>query len=85
MVEEKGGKVHHIPEEVSIKKRSVALVLSMLFGWLGLHRFYVDKHVTALLMMFSLGGLGLWYFIDLIWIIAGTFEDKEGKVLHDWY
>jgi TM2 domain-containing membrane protein YozV len=85
MVEEKDTKVHHIPEEVSIKKRSVALVLCMLFGWLGLHRFYVDKHVTALIMMLSLGGFGLWYFIDLIWVIAGTFEDKEGKVLHDWY
>jgi len=85
MAEEKGTNVPHIPEEVSIKKRSVALTLCMLFGWLGLHRFYVDKHGTALLMMFSLGGFGLWYFIDLIWVTAGTFEDKEGKVLHDWY
>ena len=85
MVEEKGGQVHHIPEEVSIKKRSVALVLCLLFGWIGLHRFYVEKHVTGLIMMLSLGGFGLWYFIDLIWIIAGTFEDKEAKVLHDWY
>ena len=82
MAEEKSG---HIPEEISGKKRSVALIMCVLYGWLGLHRFYVNKIGTALAMMFSLGGLGIWYFIDLVWIIAGTFEDKEGKVLHDWY
>lgn len=83
MSEEKQASV--IPEEISNKKRSLALILCMLFGWLGLHRFYVDKHLTALLMMVTLGGFGLWYFIDFVWIIAGTFEDKEGKVVHDWY
>ena len=83
MEEEK--KAQHIPEEVSNKKRSVALVLCIIFGWIGLHRFYVEKIWTGLTMMFTLGGFGLWYFIDLVWIIAGTFEDKEGKVLHDWY
>jgi TM2 domain-containing membrane protein YozV len=83
MTEEK--KAYHVPEDISPKKRSLALLLCMLFGWLGLHRFYVEKHVTALLMMVTLGGFGLWYFIDFVWIIAGTFEDKDGKLLHDWY
>ncbi|HLC15752.1 MAG TPA: TM2 domain-containing protein [Thermodesulfovibrionia bacterium] len=83
MTEEK--QPYHVPEDISPKKRSLALLLCMLFGWLGLHRFYVDKHSTALLMMLTLGGFGLWYFIDFVWIIAGTFEDKDGKVLHDWY
>ena len=71
--------------EVSKKNRAIALILCMLFGWLGLHRFYVDKHGTALAMMLTLGGFGLWYFIDFVMISAGTFEDKEGKPIRDWY
>jgi len=83
MTEEKKG--HYVPEDISPKKRSMALLLCILFGWLGLHRFYVEKHVTALLMMVTLGGFGLWYFIDFVLIIAGSFEDKEGNALLNWY
>ena len=85
MTEEKPDFKPYAPEGVSKKKRVVALVLCVLFGWLGLHRFYVDKWQSGLVMMLTIGGFGLWYFIDLVWIIAGTFEDKEGKLLHDWY
>lgn len=71
--------------EVSKKNRAVAMLLCMLFGWLGLHRFYVNKHGTALAEMFTIGGFGLWYFIDFVMIAAGTFEDKEGKAVIDWF
>jgi TM2 domain-containing membrane protein YozV len=71
--------------DVSKKNRSVALVLCLLFGWLGLHRFYVDKHGTGLLMMFTIGGFFVWYFVDLIYIIAGTYTDNDGLTLHNWY
>jgi TM2 domain-containing membrane protein YozV len=72
-------------EDVSVKKRSLALLLCILYGWLGLHRFYAGKVGTGLAMMLTFGGLGIWYFIDIIWIISGTFEDNEGKVIYDWY
>ena len=85
MAEEKPDFKPFAPEGISKKKRSVALLLCVLFGWLGLHRLYVDKMGTGLTMMFTLGGFGLWYFIDFVWIIAGTFEDKDGKIIHDWY
>jgi len=76
---------HYAPEDISRKNRTVALILCTFFGWLGLHRFYVDKLGTGLTMMFTFGGFGIWYFIDFIWLIAGTFEDKEGRLLHNWY
>jgi len=72
-------------EDVSEKKRSVALLLCTLYGWLGLHRFYVGKLGTGLAMMLTIGGFGIWYVVDLIWITTGTFEDSEGKVIYDWY
>ena len=84
MAEEKQEQ-HTSREDVSEKKRSVALLLCVLYGWLGLHRFYAGKVGTALLMMLTIGGFGIWYVIDLVWLVSGTFEDSEGKVIYDWY
>lgn len=83
MAEEK--QEQYTAEDVSEKKRSVALLLCVLYGWLGLHRFYAGKVGTALLMMLTIGGFGIWYVIDLVWLVSGTFEDSEGKVIYDWY
>ena len=59
----------------------VAALLCFFLGWLGIHRFYVGKAGTGILMIFTLGGLGLWSLVDLIMIIVGSFKDKEGRDL----
>ena len=59
----------------------VALLLCFFIGVIGAHRFYVGKIGTGLLMVFTLGGLGIWTFIDLILIIVGKFKNKNGEVL----
>ena len=55
-----------------------ALLLCLLFGCLGIHRFYVGKIGTGILMILTLGGLGIWALIDLIMIAVGSFKDKSG-------
>ena len=67
--------------ERSEKNGLVALVLCLLLGGLGIHRFYVGKIGTAILMILTFGGLGLWWLIDLIIIITGKFQDRQGNVL----
>ena len=59
----------------------VALLLCFFIGIIGAHRFYVGKIGTGVLMVFTLGGLGIWTFIDLILIIVGKFKNKDGEVL----
>ena len=59
----------------------VALLLCFFIGVIGAHRFYVGKIGTGLLMVFTLGGLGIWTFIDLILIIVGKFKNKDGEIL----
>ena len=59
----------------------ITLLLCFFLGYLGVHRFYVGKTGTGLLMLFTLGGLGLWAFIDLIIIAVGGFTDKSGRRL----
>ena len=47
----------------------------------GLHRFYVGKIGTGILMLVTLGGLGVWTLIDLIIIIVDGFKDSDGLPL----
>jgi TM2 domain-containing membrane protein YozV len=54
------------------------LLLCLLLGGLGIHRFYVGKIGTGILMLLTLGGLGIWVLVDLIMIAVGSFKDKQG-------
>ena len=55
-----------------------ALLLCLLLGALGIHRFYVGKIGTGILMLITLGALGIWTLVDLIMIAVGSFKDKKG-------
>ena len=65
----------------SPKSWIAALLLCFFLGSLGVHRFYVGKIGTGILMLVTLGALGLWTLIDLIVIIIGKFTDKQGLAL----
>jgi TM2 domain-containing membrane protein YozV len=71
-------------ENVSPKGRLAATLLCLFFGLIGVHRFYVGKVGTGILQILTLGGLGIWTTIDLIMILAGSFKDKDGKVVKNW-
>jgi TM2 domain-containing membrane protein YozV len=69
---------------VSSKSRLVALLLSFFLGWAGGHRFYANKIGTGILMLFTMGGFGMWYFLDLIMVATGTFKDKDNLAIKNW-
>jgi TM2 domain-containing membrane protein YozV len=70
--------------DFSPKSRLVALLFCLFLGVIGVHRFYVGKIGTGILMVLTLGGLGIWALIDLILIAAGSFRDKEGRRVFLW-
>ena len=55
------------------------LILCLLLGVFGIHRFYVRKIGTGILMLLTLGGFGIWQLIDTIRIAMGSFEDSKGN------
>lgn len=75
------GEVANTEVIVSEKSKFVALLLCIFLGAFGGHRFYVGKHGTGLLWLFTVGGLGFGWPIDLITIAIGKFRDKSGAVL----
>ena len=67
--------------EVSDKGFVPALLLCFFLGGLGVHRFYVGKIGTGILMLLTLGGFGIWAIIDFVMIAVGSFCDKQGRTL----
>ncbi|HEV2239062.1 MAG TPA: TM2 domain-containing protein [Ktedonobacterales bacterium] len=59
----------------------VTLILGLFLGWFGVHRFYTGKVGTGILMLFTFGGYGIWWLIDLIMISTGAFTDKQKQPL----
>jgi TM2 domain-containing membrane protein YozV len=68
----------------SDKSRGVATALAALLGFFGAHRFYVGKTGTGVLMLCSVGGLGIWYLYDLILVAGGSLRDAEGRLVSRW-
>lgn len=66
---------------VSDKKFVPAVLLCFFLGTLGVHRFYLGKILTGLLMLITLGGLGIWAIIDLVLLVVGSMKDKNGLPL----
>ncbi|MBG54204.1 MAG: hypothetical protein CL795_00095 [Chloroflexi bacterium] len=64
--------------ENSEKNFVAALILCLLLGSLGIHRFYAGRIVTGILMILTIGGLGIWTLIDIIMIATGSFKDSKG-------
>lgn len=61
---------------VSRKSKTVALLLCIFSGLLGVHRFYVGKVGTGLLYLFTAGFFGIGWVIDIIRIATGSFKDE---------
>lgn len=59
----------------------VTWLLSLFLGVFGVDRFYLVKVGTGILKLVTIGGLGIWYLIDLIMTLAGATKDKQGRRL----
>jgi len=63
----------------SPKSLPACFIVCLLFGVLGIHRFYAGKIATGLLYFFTGGLFAFGYLTDLAVILAGGFKDGKGR------
>ncbi len=84
-------------QAVSDKSKLAAALLCVFLGTLGVHRFYLGRVGSGLLMLFStviglfatvvflgfgiLSIVGIWVFIDFILILCDNLTDAQGRKL----
>jgi TM2 domain-containing membrane protein YozV len=68
----------HKKREVVKVNWILALVMSVVFGTLGVDRFIMKKIGTGLLKLFTFGGIGIWWLVDVI-LIATKYEYNNVK------
>lgn len=66
---------------VSEKGFVPTILLCYFLGVLGIHRFYVGKIGTGILMIITFGGFGIWVIVDMVLIATGSFKDKQGLLV----
>jgi len=71
---------------VSPLSRTVALLLCIFFGGIGVHKFYVGKVGDGIMyLLFSWTGIPAFIaFIEIFIIANGTFRDDKGLALVNW-
>ena len=57
----------------------ITLLLCWFLGVFGVHRFYTGHIGIGVIQLLTLGGCGIWAFIDLIIIIVGNYKDADGN------
>ncbi|KAF5725244.1 TM2 domain-containing protein [Fusarium mundagurra] len=60
--------------EKCYRQERTAMILSLLFGGIGVDQFYAHHWPLAVFKLFTLGGVGVWAFVDMIlWIVGGVY------------
>jgi TM2 domain-containing membrane protein YozV len=70
--------------QISERSRGVAVVLAVIGGPLGLHRFYVGRVQSGILMALTIGGMGIWWLYDMVLLLAGEFRDADDLPVREW-
>ena len=65
----------------SQKSKGAALVLCVLLGYMGIHRFYVGKIGTGILWLLTLGCFGIGWIVDIVMLCCNKFADKSGAII----
>ena len=68
----------------SDKRILPAFLLCFFLGVFGVHRFYAGKIGTGVLELLTFGGFGIWWLVDLILILTGSFRDGDGRKITEW-
>ena len=55
--------------------------LSVFLGWFGIDRFYAKKTGSGFLKLVTFGCGGIWWLMDIIFILTDQFKDASGNII----
>lgn len=68
-------------EDVSQKDWFLTLLLAILLGFFGIHRFYVGKSASGVLYLLTCGCFFIGWIVDIVLILGNKFTDNEGNII----
>lgn len=75
-------------ESANVDDRPPEFLATLLFAWFlgcfGVHRFYTGNIPIGVAQFLTLGGCGIWSYIDFILICFNKFKDGKGRYLRDY-
>ena len=78
---------------IEVRKRTIphypksylrALFLCAFLGIFGIHRFYTGYKRIGFIQLFTLGGFGIWWMVDLISMCFNSYKDKYGIEMEEY-
>lgn len=71
-----------------VEDKPAGFLETLLFAWFlgafGIHRFYTGNVAIGIAQLLTLGGCGIWTYIDFILICFNKFKDGKGRLLRDY-
>lgn len=55
------------------------LIYSVLLGFLGMDRFCLGQTGTAVGKLLTMGGVGIWWIVDIVLLITGSLMPEDGS------
>lgn len=70
-------------QTIQLKDPTIALIISLLAGTLGIDRFYIGDMGLGVLKLITCGGFGIWTIVDWF-LIMGATRSKNMQKLHSY-